>query len=223
MQIIAKSTLRKFWEREPRAEVPLTTWYRTVSRANWSGPADVKAVFGSTVDFVGDSRVIFDIGGNKYRLIVHFAYSYNRALIKFVGTHKEYDKINPEAPVMDIRPIRTQEDLDWALAEIEPYFDAPPAHGTPEADRFDVLADLIEAYEDRHFPIREVEPIEFLRAHMELTGRSQADLAKLLGSRSRASEVLNRRRSLTVEMVYKLNREWGIPADALVAPYHLAA
>ena len=96
MQIIAKSTLRDFWEREPRAEVPLKTWYRTVSGARWSGPADVKRVFGTTVDVVGDSRVIFDLGGNKYRLIVHFACAYNRALIKFVGTHKEYDRIDPE-------------------------------------------------------------------------------------------------------------------------------
>jgi len=96
MQIIAKSTLRTFWAREPRAEVPLVTWYRVVSKAEWTGPADVKVVFGATVDFVGDSRAIFDIGGNKYRLIVHFAYPYRRALIKFVGTHKEYDKINPE-------------------------------------------------------------------------------------------------------------------------------
>ncbi len=56
----------------------------------------MKAVFGTTVDFVGDNRVVFDLGGNKHRLIVHFAYAYNRGLIKFVGTHKEYDKINAE-------------------------------------------------------------------------------------------------------------------------------
>lgn len=96
MQIIAKSTLRKFWEREPRAEAPLMAWYAVASKAEWASPADVKRDFGTTVDFVGDNRVIFDIGGNKYRLIVHFAYPYRRGLIKFVGTHKEYDKINPE-------------------------------------------------------------------------------------------------------------------------------
>lgn len=96
MQVIAKSTLRAFWMREPRAEAPLQTWYAIADKADWAGPADVKAAFGTTVDFVGDNRVIFDIGGNKYRLIVHFAYPYRRALIKFIGTHKEYDKINPE-------------------------------------------------------------------------------------------------------------------------------
>lgn len=96
MQIIARSTLREFWLREPRAEAPLLAWYAIVSKADWTGPADVKAAFGTTVDFVGDNRVIFDIGGNKYRLVVHFAYPFRRGLIKFVGTHKDYDKINPE-------------------------------------------------------------------------------------------------------------------------------
>jgi HTH-type transcriptional regulator/antitoxin HigA len=123
---------------------------------------------------------------------------------------------------MDIRPIRSQQDLDWALAEIERYFDHRPEPGTPEADRFDVLADLIEAYEDKHFPISEPEPIDFLRAFMEMTGRTQADLARLLGSAPRASEILSRKRALTVEMIHKLSREWQVPADVLVAPYRLA-
>lgn len=96
MQVIARSTLRLFWEREPRAEAPLKAWFAVASKADWKGPAEVKAAFGTSVDFIGDNRAIFDIGGNKYRLIVHFAYPYRRALIKFVGTHKEYDRINPE-------------------------------------------------------------------------------------------------------------------------------
>lgn len=96
MQIIAKSTLKKFWERHAQAETPLRTWYVLVSEADWSGPADVKAMFGANVDFVADNRIIFDIAGNKYRLIVRVAYPFKRVLIKFIGTHKEYDKIDPE-------------------------------------------------------------------------------------------------------------------------------
>jgi mRNA interferase HigB len=96
MQIIAKSTLRAFWERHPQARVPLGVWHAVVSRADWSGPADVKRMFGANVDFVSDNRVIFDIAGNKYRLIVHISYPYKRLLVKFVGTHAEYDKIDPE-------------------------------------------------------------------------------------------------------------------------------
>ena len=96
MQIIARRTIRLFWERHSRAEGPLRAWYTTVAAAEWRSPQDVKAMFGTTVDFVGDNRVIFDIGGNRYRLIVHVAYRFKRVLIKFVGTHQDYERIDPE-------------------------------------------------------------------------------------------------------------------------------
>jgi len=83
MQIIAKSTLRQFWELHTHAETPLKTWHAMVSKAEWTTPADVKATFGATVDFVSDNRIIFDISGNKYRLIVHVAYPYKRVLINW--------------------------------------------------------------------------------------------------------------------------------------------
>lgn len=95
MQVIARRTLRLFWRRHPQAEGPLRAWHAAVSRAKWNGPADVKAAFGTTVDFVADNRIVFDIGGNKYRLVVHVAYRFKRVLIKFVGPHKEYDRIDP--------------------------------------------------------------------------------------------------------------------------------
>jgi mRNA interferase HigB len=96
MNVISKATLRAFWHRHPQACGPLEAWFADVRHADWDGPADVKADFGSTVDFVGDNRVIFDIAGNKYRLIVHIAYRFKRVLVKFVGTHAEYNRIDPE-------------------------------------------------------------------------------------------------------------------------------
>ncbi len=96
MQVIAKATLREFWERHPQAKSPLSLWHAAVSKVEWNGPADVKRMFGTKVDFVADNRLIFDISGNKYRLIVHVAYEYRRVLIKFVGTHADYDRIDPE-------------------------------------------------------------------------------------------------------------------------------
>jgi HTH-type transcriptional regulator/antitoxin HigA len=122
---------------------------------------------------------------------------------------------------MDIRPIRTEDDHKEALRLIEQLWNAEP--GTPESDRLEVLVDLVEAYEDKHFPIPEGDPIDLLRAHMEMTGRTQADLAQLFGSAPRASEILNRKRALTVDMIHKLATQWGLPADALVVPYHLSA
>lgn len=122
---------------------------------------------------------------------------------------------------MEIRPIRTNDDLTAALTRIDALWGKES--GTTEGDELDILLDLVEHYENKHFPIAPMEPIELLRMHMETTARSQADLAALLGSRPRASEVLNRKRALTVDMIHKLSSEWHIPADCLVRPYHLLA
>lgn len=117
---------------------------------------------------------------------------------------------------IDIRPIKSEKDYDWALKEIEPYFEHEPRKGTPEADRFDILATLIEAYEARRWPIEPPGVTEAIRFRMDLHGLKQADLAKLLGSRSRASEILANKRSLTMEQAWKLHKEWQIPADVLL-------
>ena len=123
----------------------------------------------------------------------------------------------------NIRPIRTEDDYDWALREIARYFDDQPAIGSREADRFDVLAALIEDYENRHYPISAPDPVSAIQAHMQMADLKQTALAEILGSRSRASEVLNRKRALTLDMVQKINRAWKIPAEILVQPYHLSS
>jgi HTH-type transcriptional regulator/antitoxin HigA len=124
---------------------------------------------------------------------------------------------------MDIRPLRTEADYDWALAEIETYFAREPVPGTPEADRFDVLAALIAEYERHHWPIDPPDPAAAIRARMEQAAYTQADLARLLGSRSRASEILLGRRALTMEQVRRLHEAWNIPAEALIQPVRPAA
>jgi mRNA interferase HigB len=96
VQVIALRTLREFWVRHPRSEGPIRAWHAVASKARWANPAEIKRQFGSTVDFVGDNRVIFDLGGNKYRLVVHVSFTFGRVLVKFVGTHAAYDRIDPE-------------------------------------------------------------------------------------------------------------------------------
>ena len=123
---------------------------------------------------------------------------------------------------MDIRPIRTEADYDWALAEIERYFADEPAPGTAEADRFDVLAALLQAYEDKVWPIDAPDPVSAIKEWMALYGHTQSDLATLLGSRSRASELLNGKIPLTMAMAYKLNDQWKIPPELLIRPVVLA-
>ena len=96
MQIVAKKRLKKFWGKHPQAQTPLETWHALVGKAEWNRPADIKKLFGATVDFAADNRVIFDIAGNRYRLVVHVSYEYKAVLIKFIGTHAQYGKINVE-------------------------------------------------------------------------------------------------------------------------------
>ena len=123
---------------------------------------------------------------------------------------------------MDIRPIRNDDDHAAALREIERLWGA--AAGTDDGDKLDVLATLVEKYEDGRFPVADVlDPIDFLNYAIEELGHTQAELAELLGSRSRASEVLNRKRPLTVEMIYRIGEAWKIPADLLVRPIRSAA
>jgi HTH-type transcriptional regulator / antitoxin HigA len=123
--------------------------------------------------------------------------------------------------MMDIRPIRTEADYDWALAEIERYFEHEPEPDTLDAARFDVLAALIDDYETKHWPVDPPDPIAAILYRMEQAGLEQADLGRLFGSRSRASEVLHRKRPLTTEQIFRLYREWHIPADVLIRPYHV--
>ncbi|HZY22968.1 MAG: type II toxin-antitoxin system HigA family antitoxin [Microvirga sp.] len=118
--------------------------------------------------------------------------------------------------MMDIRPLRTEADYDAALAAIEAFFDDEPDPGSPEADAFDLLALVIADYERRHWPIDPPDPVDAIRYRMETGGFSQADLGRLLGSRQRASDILNRKRLLTLRMAKKLHREWGVPAEALL-------
>jgi len=117
-----------------------------------------------------------------------------------------------------IRPLRSETDYDAALEEIERYFESEPRPGTPEADRFDLLALVIEDYEKKHWPIEPPDTIDAIRYRMDIAGYTQADLGRLLGSRQRASDILTRRRRLTMKMAWKPHRDWGIPAEALIAP-----
>jgi HTH-type transcriptional regulator / antitoxin HigA len=123
---------------------------------------------------------------------------------------------------MNIRPIRTDEDHRAALAEIEACWGAP--EDTEEGDKLDVLLALVELYEAKRWPIDtddSFDPIDVLQYAIEELGHTQSELAELLGSRSRASELLSRRRALTVDMIHKIGEAWKIPADLLVRPYRV--
>jgi HTH-type transcriptional regulator / antitoxin HigA len=123
---------------------------------------------------------------------------------------------------MDIRPIRDEEDHRAALAEIDVCWGA--AEGTEEGDKLEMLVALVESYEARRWPIEsdvKFDPIDVLNYAIEELGHTQTELAELLDSRSRASEILARRRALTVDMIHRISQAWKIPADLLVWPYEV--
>jgi HTH-type transcriptional regulator/antitoxin HigA len=116
----------------------------------------------------------------------------------------------------EIRPIRTKRDYGAALAEIERLWGAKL--GTPNGDRLDVLATLIEAYEAARYPMDPPDPVEAIKFRMEQQGLSRKDLESLIGTRTRVAEVLNRRRNLSISMIRRLNKELGISAEVLIRP-----
>jgi HTH-type transcriptional regulator/antitoxin HigA len=120
---------------------------------------------------------------------------------------------------MTIRPIRTEKDYQASLEEIELLFSAQA--GTPEGDRLDILTTLVEVYEAQQFPIAFPDPIEMLLYYLESRGMTRRDLEPYIGTRARVSEILNRRRPLTLEMIRSLHQGLGIPAEVLIQPYDL--
>ncbi|MEX0278488.1 MAG: type II toxin-antitoxin system HigA family antitoxin [Ruegeria sp.] len=120
---------------------------------------------------------------------------------------------------MDIFPIRTKEDHIQALKEIERLWGAE--QGTEDGTKLDILVDLVEHFEDQHYPIEAPDPIELLNFFMEENGLTQTDFGNVIGSQPRASEVLNKKRALNLGMIRKLSTVWKIPAEPLIVPYHL--
>lgn len=119
---------------------------------------------------------------------------------------------------MNIRPIRTRDDYQAALAQASAYFDQQPEPGSADGDCFEVLLALIEAYESRHFPIEAPGPIEAIKFRMEQLGLSVQDLVPMIGAKNRVYEVLAGRRPLTLAMIRALHSGLGLPAALLIQP-----
>ncbi|OUL26608.1 transcriptional regulator [Nostoc sp. RF31YmG] len=121
--------------------------------------------------------------------------------------------------MLEPRPIRTEADYRAALAEIERLFDAKV--NTPEYDHLEVLTTLVEAYEQKHYPIEPPDPIAAILYYLESRGLSQHDLEAVIGTQMQIAEILNRQQPLTLDMIRLLHQQLGIPADVLIQPYSL--
>lgn len=119
---------------------------------------------------------------------------------------------------MEIRPIKTEEDYKAALREVSAFFDNEPVPGSVEGDRFEVLITLVEAYEAKHYPIDLPDPVDAIKFRMDQAGLTPKDLVPFIGRLNRVYEILNRKRPLTLSMIWKLNQKLGIPAECLIQP-----
>ena len=122
---------------------------------------------------------------------------------------------------MNIKPIKSETDYRLALKRLEEIFDAPI--GTPKGDEADILGLLVDEYEKKHYPIEAPDPIEAIKIRMEELHLKQVDLIEVIGSRSRVSEILNRKRKLTIEMIRNLTKRLNLSPDLLIADYKLAS
>ncbi|MDE0087801.1 MAG: helix-turn-helix domain-containing protein [Candidatus Poribacteria bacterium] len=123
--------------------------------------------------------------------------------------------------IMEVKPIKTEADYNDALKNIEQLWDA--SYGSPEGDKLDILVTLVDAYENEHYPIPPPDPIDAILHYMESQDLSEQDLEPYIGSRSGVSEILNRQRTLSLDMIQKLHKGLGISADILIQPYPLQA
>lgn len=121
-----------------------------------------------------------------------------------------------EVETVDIKPIKTDADYQKVLKEIEKLMLAAP--DSPDGERLDVLATLVEAYESKHYPLEMPDPVEAIKFEMERKGLTVKDLEPMIGKSNRVYEILNRKRSLTLKMIWKLHHELGIPAESLIKP-----
>jgi len=122
---------------------------------------------------------------------------------------------------MNIKPIKSETDYRHALKRLEEIFDAPI--GTPKSDEADILGLLVDEYEKKHYPIEAPDPIEAIKIRMEELQLKQVDLVEFIGSKSRVSEILNRKRKLTIEMIRNLTKRLNLSPDLLIADYKLAS
>lgn len=119
---------------------------------------------------------------------------------------------------MEIRPIRTEADYKATLKEVSRLMESDPDLGTPDGDRLDILATLVQAYESKHYPVDLPDPVEAIKFRMEQAGLTPKDLEPMIGRMNRVYEVLNRKRALTLPMIWKLHQGLGIPAESLIKP-----
>ena len=194
----------------------MEAWHAEVRKADWENSANVKRHY-ATASILSADRIVFNINGNDYRLIV--AVDFQKSIVWINGSERTSSTTkltHGVSNMKELKPIKTEADYEAGLTEIGRLWGA--RSGTPAGDRLDVLATLVEVYEQEHFPLDPPDPIEAIKFRMEQQGLTRKDLESIFGTRTRVAEILNRRRGLSINMIRKLHEELGISTDVLLKP-----
>jgi antitoxin component HigA of HigAB toxin-antitoxin module/mRNA-degrading endonuclease HigB of HigAB toxin-antitoxin module len=220
--IITRKTLLDYCKKYPEAATALQQWYYELVKAGLRNFNELKKAY-VNVSLVGDDRVVFNIMGNKYRLVVRIVFAFKAIQIKWFGTHAEYDKINvadikfKKEVMMQLKPIKTKKQYEAYLKWVDELFDKKVKPNTSEGEQVQIALLLIKHYEDEHYLIPIPDPIEAIKIKMEEKGLTNKDLVGIVGSKGYVSSLLNRRKPLTLEIAKIFHKELGVPADILLS------
>jgi penicillin-binding protein 1A len=212
VRILGAAVLNLYLKQKPQARKQIVTFRALVAMAAWRRPKDVEEQFGYVAIFDPPDHVTFNFTDVELCIKIRVNFALGLVLVVKPVSRQEGEESMNEP----IRPVRTEADYQAALAQIGALFNADT--GTPDADRLEVLSVLVADFERRRHVETHPDPIDVLNMSMKGQGRTQADLAALLESRSRASEVLSGRRQLSTAMIEKLQQAWSIPASLLRIP-----
>ncbi len=226
MNIYNRSSIIEFYKKHADSKIPLEIWYEELETKNWKSPNQLKQNFGGNVSILKNSRAVFDIKGNDYRIVTAINFENGWMFIKFIGTHGDYDKIDANTiglykpkkkNQMQVEIIKNKKQYAVALKRFEEIFFAKA--NTKDGKEAQLLALVIKDYEDKNYIIESPDPVEAIKYRMVQMHLSKKELGEILGYTSRVSEILNRKRKLTLEMVRNLHEKLNIPLESLVQSY----
>jgi HTH-type transcriptional regulator / antitoxin HigA len=211
-----------FGQQYPDAEDALKAWFYEVRAQTWQESRDVLKFF-VNAKIEKDEEICFEIIADRYCLKAVFKSSRQILFIKSIEVISKnvFQNSAPFSAIyeenMHIKPIYTEEDLQMAVDRLEDLF--PAKEGTPEYDEFVILSELILAFQNDTKEIDFPDPVEAIRYHMWFKDQDEEGLGNVIGSQKLASNILNRTEKLTLPIVWKLCKEWKIPAECLIKPY----
>ncbi|MBY0282188.1 MAG: type II toxin-antitoxin system HigB family toxin [Alphaproteobacteria bacterium] len=223
MRILKRIILNDCAQKYNEIEAALKVWFWQASKNNWLSSNDLLNLFPKAKilekSFFGQDQVCFELKSNSYYLIAVIHYPSQCLLLKGITSDpKFYTSFSTfKEPAVNIKPIRSHKDYEKALAVIDEIW--PAEEDTEEYEHFEVLVNLIESYEQKHWNMEFPDPISALQFYMNQQDKSVDDLGALLGSAHLALRVLSYDEPLTLSMINQLCAVWKIPAECLIKPY----